>query len=166
MFHKKILITLFLAVHLTLSLKSSDFCILTQQKECKGYYDKHETYRIKCRQMKCHGKFNHDCGLNICSNNNIECENHNQFELYMNLIFYVKECQEKKYEFNSNDFCLNNNLIQQNCNNLHDHHSKQSFICGKYCTIDSMACDFYKSNENKKYFTNINNCLYKTLRVV
>ena len=46
MFQKKILIILFLTVDLTLSLKSSDFCILKQQKECKGFYNKEQNYQI------------------------------------------------------------------------------------------------------------------------
>ena len=30
--------------------------------------------------------------------------------------------------------------------------SKQSFKCGKYCTKDSLACDFYTLNSNMKYY--------------
>ena len=30
--------------------------------------------------------------------------------------------------------------------------------CSEYCTSDSLACDYFKSNENKKYFQNIPQC--------
>ncbi len=68
MFNKKSFIILCLTLHLTIGLKSSDFCSLKQQ-ECKGFYDKQQNYEIKCNPIKCHGKFNYDCESNTCSNN-------------------------------------------------------------------------------------------------
>ena len=38
-------------------LKSTDFC-LQKQQQCKGFYDKHENYHIKCESIKCHDKYN------------------------------------------------------------------------------------------------------------
>jgi hypothetical protein len=189
---KKIsLILLILTIHLTISLKSTDFCIPKQQKECKGYYDRHQKYQIKCNTIKCHGTFNYDCGSDICSNNMNECKKYNKIKLIQNQSFrtrivltlttkhlmekndfellnkQIKDCEYRIYKFNSNDFCLNGKdcriidyyrhkkIIKQidcQCPN------KQSFKCEKYCTIDSLACDFYKSKENKQYFQNITLC--------
>jgi hypothetical protein len=189
---KKIsLILLFLTLHLTISLKSTDFCIPKQQKECKGYYDRHKKYQIKCNTIKCHGKFSYDCGSDICSNNMNECKKYNYRKMYSNNAFrmrivltsptkqlsvknsfklftkQLKECEYRIYKFDSNDFCLNG----KDCKMIHRYRHKkiikqidcqcpneQSFKCEKYCTIDSLACDFYKSKENKQYFQNITLC--------
>ena len=71
MFFNENIIFLFLfTLHLTLGLKSTDFCIL-KQKECKGYYDKYQNYQINCESMKCQNNnklFKYECGIsNICS---------------------------------------------------------------------------------------------------
>ena len=57
--NKKSLIFL-LTIHLVISLKSNDFCIL-KHKECKGLLCDEES-------IKCQEPFNNDCGFNICSN--------------------------------------------------------------------------------------------------
>jgi hypothetical protein len=88
----------------------------------------------------------------------------NDFEL---LNKQIKDCAYRIYKFNSNDFCLNG----KDCKMIHRYRhkkiikqidckcpNKQSFKCEKYCTIDSLACDFYKSKENKQYFQNITLC--------
>ena len=56
-----------------MSLKENDFCHLNQH-ECKGFYDEEQKYEIKCKPIKCHGKYSHDCGSNICSNHKLKCE--------------------------------------------------------------------------------------------
>ena len=40
-------------------LKSTDFC-LQKQQQCKGFYDKHENYHMKCddESIKCHDEYN------------------------------------------------------------------------------------------------------------
>ena len=188
MFNKKSLIILCLTLHLTIGLKSSDFCSLKQQ-ECKGFYDKQQNYEIKCNPIKCYGEFNYDCGLNTCSNNLDECSkfkimntiaferqpmklmlsgNHlrekNQVKLFNK---QIKDCKNKVYEFDSNDFCENG----RNCMTVIGYgHLKmgkqidckcpvnQSFRCEKYCTTDSSACDYFKSNEKSNHFSNIKDC--------
>jgi hypothetical protein len=74
----------------------------------------------------------------------------------------IKECGEYKlYKYKPADYCLNG----VNCKliNRFRYHkmttqidcecpSKQSFKCGKYCTKDSLACDFYTLNSNMKYY--------------
>ena len=84
MIKKLSLILLFLTLNLTISLKSTDFCIPKQQNECKGYYDRHKKYQIKCKTIKCHGTFNYDCGSEICSNNMTECKKYNQIKHIIN----------------------------------------------------------------------------------
>ena len=69
---KKILLTIFFAFHLTLSLKSIDFCI-AKQETCKGFYDEQHDYQTKCEPNKCHGKFSYDCVSNTCSLNRKSC---------------------------------------------------------------------------------------------
>ena len=61
---KKYLIILFVKLHLTISLRSSDFCILTQQ-ECKGFYDEFQMYEKNCNIIKCHGDLSYQCGLKV-----------------------------------------------------------------------------------------------------
>jgi len=132
MFNKSNLIILFLTVNLAISLKSTDFCIIKQQ-ECKGFYDYHQNYQIKCELIKCHGKTSYDCGLHLCSRNKSECNEYKYMKFYEKIYKYegktfnldltekltklindlqlfekrVSICPNKAYEFNSNDFCLN-----------------------------------------------------------
>ena len=79
----------------------------------------------------------------------------------------IKECEYKLNKLKSADYCLNGiNCILINRFKYHKYHkqidcecpSEQSFKCGRYCTKDSLACDFYKQNKNKKHFQNITHC--------
>jgi hypothetical protein len=202
MFKKKILIFLCLLFHLTFGLKSADFCIL-KQKECKGFYDRKQNYKIKCNPTKCNGKLSYDCESNICSKNESECDEYKNVDAYWKLINMIKtkdiriapkiseainkiesfkkeikDCQLKPYNFKENDFCSNG----QNCFEIKKElkgfgfnyrsfitklkidcrcPKRQSFRCGNYCSIDSIACDYFKSiNEfnfvNFKYCVNYN----------
>jgi hypothetical protein len=198
MFEKKSLIVVFLALHLTISLKIKDFC-LRKQEECKGYYDEKQIYKIKCNPIKCHGKIDYDCGSNLCSKGSSECEKYIKFDedfktlirtkpidpvlavkhlekrkKYNSFTKRIKQCLIKVYEFDSNDFCLNGKVCMETRKFLKGlgYHlvkkqvackcsSELSFKCDKFCTKNSNACDFYKSNKNTKYFNNnINNCEY------
>jgi hypothetical protein len=188
---KKIsLILLILSITFAISLKSTDFCIPKQQKECKGYYDRHKKYQIKCNTIKCHGTFSYDCGSDICSINMTECKKYNQIKHIINNPFrerivlsffkqlvvdktfklfnmHIEECKYRLYRFKVADYCLNG----RNCRIIHQsRHRKiieiidcycpdeRNFKCGEYCTIDSLACDFYRSNQNKKYFRKVSQC--------
>jgi len=66
MLNKNVLIILFLILHLTNSLKTSDLCILNEQHECKGSNDLKKNYQTKCNKIKCHGTLSYECGLNFC----------------------------------------------------------------------------------------------------
>jgi hypothetical protein len=136
MIKKLSLILLFLTLHLAISLTSTDFCIPKQQNECKGYYDRHKKYQIKCNTIKCHGTFNYDCGSEICSKNMTECKKYNKIKLIQNHSFrtrimltlttkylmekndfellnkQLKECEHKIYNFDLTDFCLNGKNFQ------------------------------------------------------
>ena len=90
MFSKKIIILLFLTVHLTLSLKPTEFCII-KQKECKGYHDKNQIYNTNCSLIKCHGKLKYECvSNNLCSKNKIGCQHFVEFDAYLKLINKLK----------------------------------------------------------------------------
>jgi hypothetical protein len=194
MFFRSILTILFLtllALDLTIGLKLNDFCIEKQQ-ECKGFYNENQSYHTKCELIKCHSKFNNSCGLNYCSRKKTECIQFHDLNSQMNILIQTKpitptlfakyseiitefnifknkfkDCENKLYQLNLNDFCLNG----INCKKLTDYGfhqmtkridckcpSKQSFKCGKYCTKDSIACDYYKTNEKNKHFNKINDC--------
>jgi hypothetical protein len=192
MFNKKYLILLFLTFHLTIGLKSTDFCIL-KQKKCKGYYDGLGNYHVNCDLIKCHGKLSYNCELNICSKNEHDCNEYNKLQTYKKILFetqsftnimsekkYLKErnkielfneniheCANKTYEYESNDFCLNG----RNCKIIFEYGyrkfvkkidckcpNKQSFKCGKYCTLDSNACDYYFKTNNESFIKQINDC--------
>jgi len=185
------LILLFLTLNLTTGLKSTNFCLSKEQKECKGYYDKHKTYQIKCDTIKCHGTFGYDCGSDICSNSMIDCKKYDQIKLVSNQPFRtrimsttsikqlkdknnfdllnkkIKKCKYKLYRFKSTDFCLNTKICRIILRYRHQKiiekidcqcPKEQSFKCDKLCTSDSLACDYFKSNENKQYFQNISQC--------
>lgn len=189
MFNKKSLIILILTIHLTISLRSNDFCIVKQQ-DCKGFYDKNDNYKTKCEPVMCHGKYENDCGLGICSINKTECFKYNQLDMYMKMVFkiqpinpvfaarhaeqkkefelfrnYIADCKNKFYKFNLYDFCINGKdcktvrrifgLIQGPKNIDCKCPKKLSYKCNQYCTSNSVACDYFKSN---KIFYNIKNC--------
>jgi len=86
----------------------------------------------------------------------------------------LKDCPKMNYEFKSTDFCLNGqNCIEIrreikgfgfNYRTLKTTHkincqcpTKASFKCDQYCTTDSIACDFHKSNV-KQVSNNIKHC--------
>ncbi len=188
MFNKKNLLILFLTFNLTLSLESTDFCKLEQkvckghydvkqnyQIKC-GLNDCPEKFSIKCSINICSNNKT-ECKvlkqLNSYVNYvlgkqdkiNPKIEERNKF------IKHTQVCENKIYKYDSNDFCFAgmncikrfvslsgmgynyvNKKIDCKCPN------EYSFKCGKYCTIDSNACDHYKSNENKILFTKINKC--------
>jgi hypothetical protein len=192
MLNKNVLIILFLILHLTNSLKTSDLCILNEQHECKGSNDLKKNYQTKCNKIKCHGTLSYECGLNFCSKSVTECSDYNHMKLYYNMLLeiytfnnlklasqqvletnkislfnrHIKDCENK---FDSNEFCVNG----KNCTEIRkvlkgfSYHQitkqidcvcpvSQSIKCGKFCTIDSNACDYL--NENKKHFKNIKDC--------
>ena len=91
----------------------------------------------------------------------------------------IKYCANKIYNFQANDFCVNgkNCIIEKKkvigsifglINFLSRNHiaektechcpNEKSFKCGKYCTIDSNACNNYRLIVTKKYFQNIKQC--------
>lgn len=180
----------FLTINSTICLKSTDLCTL-KQKECKGFYDEQENYHIECHLVKCYGSFNYECDTYICSRNKTECDEYKRLNVHINNLTnekqansdpkiaannlkeiakfkmfnrVIQECPIKIYEFNSNDFCLNEiNCIEKNLNLNKEIDCKcptnHSFVCTKYCTTDSNACDYFKSvSKNENSFANINDC--------
>ena len=182
---KKVLILLFLIFNLTFALKSSNFCVPKQQ-ECKGYYDDNQNYKIKCNTIKCNGLYQTKCGLNMCSQNRNDCKEFKRLNTYIKIKQqlkptkikeknntmnsfrkHIKDCKYKIYKFELKDFCLNSN----DCKTFLGHRYKmvkqvdckcpneKNYICGKYCTTDSIACNYFQLlNETKYNFLNIKNC--------
>jgi hypothetical protein len=90
----------------------------------------------------------------------------------------IKVCKNKVPKFKANDFCVNGkNCIEKKkkignifglFNYLSQNHiakktechcpNEKSFKCGKYCTIDSNTCNYYKLIVNKIHFKNIKHC--------
>ena len=169
MFNKKNLLFLLLLFHLTISADSD----ITSTNYCKGR-----------ESIKCHGIFRYECGesnTHICSKSKNNC---NKYNLYVTKLitvpstdplFAIKElkqindfylfkrqildCQNiKMYVFKSNEICFN----QKYCKLIREYDCncplKISFKCGKYCTIDSISCVFYKSSGNFLSKNNINDC--------
>ena len=111
--NKKSLIFL-LTIHLVISLKSNDFCIL-KHKECKGLLCDEES-------IKCQEPFNNDCGFNICSNNNNKCIEY--FNYYSKLTLTIPSLdalyaykifeKHKKFYFFNNQIpdCKNNTVYK------------------------------------------------------
>ena len=184
MLNKKSLIILSLTFHFSIGIKSTDFCVL-KQKECKGYYNENQIYKIECNSIKCHGAFRYDCVSNICTNKVTECSKYKKMNTYFNIlntirsidtILYaknlnqtikiktfnhnIKDCNNKIYKFQKNDFCINgkNCLVKRKIGNIFSFNyvygktifrgtechypNEQSFKCGKLCTIDSNACNY------------------------
>jgi len=185
MLNKKIqIIFLLLSIlikHLTVGLKPSSLCFLKQQ-ECKGIYDKQQNYQTECNLIKCHGIFQFECILDTCSQSITECNEYNQINFYINILndklietnnattknsklfqkylketmklnefnSYIPDCLNKTYTFESKDFCLNNAVSKCPAN--------QSFICGKYCSLNSIACDYQEMKSNESIVKSISNC--------
>jgi hypothetical protein len=95
--------------------------------------------------------------------------NNNEKDKIKNFNKHIQNCKNTIYKLNTNDFCLNGlncmerfvsptalgyNYVKRKidckCPN------EKGFKCGKYCTKDSNACDFLKSN--KTSFVNIDKC--------
>ena len=95
---KNMIVILFFILHLTLSLKSTDFCI-AKQEACKGFYDKNHKYQIKCELIKCHSEFNsrnYDCGSNVCSKNKLTCNGYkNALSKLMKIINLILKTNPK-----------------------------------------------------------------------
>ncbi len=167
MLNKNILIIILLGLNLTTGLKSSDFCY-PKQKECKGFYDEKQNYKVKCNLMKCHGKFSFDCESNLCSTNKTECSKYNQLGIFMKIsqeihtidpLFVAKHskeinrvknfnkfitvCRPKSYELKSDDFCVNG----RNCRTSYGYgHLKMIKNVDCKCPIkQSFKCDKYCS---------------------
>ncbi len=165
MFNIKSLIIVLLFLHSIICLKSNDFCII-KQKECKGFYDLKNNYKTKCNLIKCHGQFKYESSPNICSNNKTALDLYNKwlilikenaidsnaakkFKLFNK---HINDCKNKSYRFNSNDFCIKT----KNCSLT----QLKRFECGKYCTINSISCNYYKSNEKNRNFGKIIQCQF------
>ena len=96
----------------------------------------------------------------------------NRINMFKSFNRNITVCSKKALKtFDSNYFCLNGrNCIEKNKILKGFKHVytlkkvdckcpiKKSFKCGQYCTLDSIACDFTKSKENKKYLNKIINC--------
>jgi hypothetical protein len=108
MLNKKILVILFSALHLVISLKSSDYCFL-KQKECKGYYDENKIYKKKCNLINCQNRLNYECESRyftqkLCTKTKIVCDEYIKLNKYMKMInliqiepkFFVQNLNEKK----------------------------------------------------------------------
>ena len=181
MFNKKSIIFLFLTLNLVFGLNPIDFCS-SKQQECKGIYDKNHTYQIKCEPIKCHKPFSYKCGLNICARNKTKCisltkhhfmnEEENKIKLFKK---NVLECQNQNYNFETNDLCVNGKNCFEINNNLKGFGfnyrklkttekidckcpRRQNFKCGKYCSTNSIACDYHKSAKNEKLISQIKGC--------
>jgi len=183
MFNEKILIILLLTLHSALAFKSANFRNL-KQKVCKGFYDTKQKYQTKCDLVECSDeRFTIKCSQDICSNNKTECNQLNilirkqaAFNSKMTDQYLEKErkkfeiCRNIIYKFDTNDFCVNGlncekkivsptalgyNYVRRKivckCPN------EKRFKCGKYCTKDSISCDYFTSNI-KLFDTNINKC--------
>ena len=192
MFNKKILIICLLKLHLALALKSANFCTLKQKvcKGYYDTKQKYQTKcdLIECSDET----FSLKCSKDICSNNKTECHKYKQLNSYftnskfskkyfqtkMNFDTFnknIKECNKKIYKLNTNDFCLLglvcvkkqvsptslgynyvNKKIDCKCPN------EKSFKCAKFCTKDSTACNYSKSNNNnnnnKTFIANVKSC--------
>ena len=84
---------------------------------------------------------------------------------------HIRLCKNNIYKFNTNDFCVNGLNCMDKLVSLTSRGNKQankivdckcpnelSFKFSKYCTKDSIVCDFsFKSNTNT-LFNNIKNC--------
>jgi len=134
MFKIKILIILLLKLHLTIGIKTANFCRL-EQKVCHGYYDSKEKYQTKCNLIKCSENYNIKCSINTCSNSKTECKKYKQLNSYVHILLGkqeahnntitninrkeilekfnvdIKNCEKNIYKFEANNFCL----IRLNC---------------------------------------------------
>jgi len=129
---KKFFLIAFL-VKLYLSLKPTDLCNNIQE-ECIGSYDLNQKYKVKCKSVKCQGKFSFKCsGINKCAVNKKDCEAYSFLSYSLNLpklkafinegqlrtntenkkeklkLFYesIEKCPSIPYEWKPSDVCIN-----------------------------------------------------------
>ena len=141
-------------------------CYGTFKHKCgeSNICSKNLAYCDEYNQLDSHIKMIHEIQLIDSILNKKYLEQKKEFILFKQ---HIQDCKIKTYKFQSIDFCENG----RNCKVLLGKGSKkiakeidckcpsqQSLKCGKYCSIDSNACDFYRSIKNKKYFTNIQDC--------
>ena len=183
MFQKKFLIIIvLLKVHLAIGLKSRDFCIRNQvcgKKKCPLIKCPDKTFSNDCGSNICskniteckkynYGKFYLSIKLEAKIMPAVSAKHLMEKKRFKLFNKQIKECEYKLNKLKSADYCLNGiNCIIINRFKYHKYHkqidcecpSEQSFKCGKYCTKDSLACDFYTQNKNKKhYFQYITHC--------
>jgi len=171
MLKKKTLIILLLSLHLSFCLKQNDFC------------------SIKQKEYKCQGIFIHKCGTDLCAKNKTDCFEYIQKNLNSKqllgkqakinnlkeknkMALFKKNIKQCDYKFRVDDFCLS----VKHCTEtkisptslgykkiffkvICKCPSKQSYRCGKYCTTDSTACNYYKSNVKDRKYNNIKKCV-------
>ena len=181
MINKNALIIIFLTLNLTFSLKSNDFCSL-ELKEHKFF----GLYTYKCELYLC-SKNETECNrykmMNYYSNLLFKFETFDQeyskkYETKKLFEKFNKNIKKCEYKFEINNFCLNGeNCIEKKITPTGYGYQylnykvkckcpqEKSFECDQYCTSDSNACDYYKSNiKINKHFTKCGNQNSSTIR--
>ncbi len=129
-------------------LNKDDFCFQNENKICTGKYDESSLkYSEDCEKLTCKKPLSYDC-FNYCTMNKAYC----MVILLMKGQTILNDSFENCSitQLKSSDFCLNGencflNVIlgKNNFTNLMECKcpDDKSFICGKYCTKNSIICN-------------------------
>ncbi len=146
-----IIILTFCLVSASFTVKTTNYCKITQQT-CKGKYDHKYKFRESCEKEKCSGQFGNQCTEDYCA---FQDENCSIFYWHLfkqgptqRFIDKIKNCPVD-FKFKPVNVCLN----QNNCKTVdYDARhvleikclcpSSHSFECSNHlCTVDKRTCE-------------------------
>lgn len=170
-----LLLILLLTINNSLSLKTSDLCLINSNRSNRN-------------SLPCLGKYNYECRPEICSVNKDTCQDLFNLNIYLksihshrkitkikNLIKNVKECPNITYIFEPEDVCINiygcytrkglNHLVgKANVNVVRKTYcpckGKYSFSCNtKFCAISQDSCNAFMvlNSQSTRMKTCVNN---------
>ena len=147
---------------------NKDFCFKNEKEICTGIYDQSSLkYTKNCEKITCQSPLTYDCTENFCTNKMKDCKFlnwHSSIFKSNTERFSFQKCFISNIKFS--DFCLNGKnclrRITLETRNLTRKFSclcpnDKSFICGKYCTKNSIICKAIKIS-NKQQNNNSISC--------
>lgn len=162
----KIIILLSLFYSTTVNCVIKNVCFQNEKKICTGVYDNSNLkYTENCKKLKCKAPLTFDCN-DYCTDTILKCRVIILLKAYKFYNGTFHSCSISKPKVS--DFCLNgkNCLLQTTYNGVNKSGAivckcpkDKSFICGEYCTKNSMICNAL--NKAKVKNSHSNSCANK-----
>jgi len=152
----KKIILLSLLSFTTINCLIKNICFQNEKKICTGVYDNSNLkYTENCKKVKCKAPFAFDC-KDHCTDTLLKCKALILLKAYRNYNGTFQNCSITKPK--SADFCLNgkNCWLQTTYNGVNKTSTvdckcpnDKSFVCGEYCTKNSMICNSINISDAK-----------------